>query len=386
MARRKGRNPRKPIWVQCNQSSRRHQSEELRVIRCRQTDLIESIRNDRFIGNGHPVGGGEIGVLLQAKTNFIRDYALHKFRGKKRLIGTSQNVSQNGHKSFLCRLVFLSFFIACELNFFVCRAGIVKLDYSAASDAVADFQNFFGETVNVHQYLLFENKIMCRGGFDISAKQFDVTSEPLAFGCGLHENSQPGNNQPASKGDGSHPTRYINWSELWHKLNEPSIKWTWTRFVLISLVCFLAGGIAGIFARSIRRRRTQCHGIKGCYRKDSESGFITVELLMLPVVAFLFFCALMKPAEFYFLRCKIFALDCIEYFKKLRFLLRSAYRRLLCILLIIVEYLDLCLDVFRQRFRWFHGDKSDAKNSVPSSDEKHVPKQAISGYKTNDKL
>jgi hypothetical protein len=171
--------------------------------------------------------------------------------GKKRLIGASQNVSQKGHKGFLCRLVFISFFIACELNFFVCRAGIIKPDYLAAVDAMANFQNFFGETVNVHQYPLFENKIMCWSGFDIPAKQFDVTSEPLAFGCGLHENSQSGNNQPSRKGNGSHPTRYVNWGELWHKLNEPSIKWTWTRFVLVSLVCFLAGGFAGNFVKLI---------------------------------------------------------------------------------------------------------------------------------------
>ncbi len=52
-----------------------------------------------------------------------------------------------------------------------------------------------------------------------------------------------------------------------------------------------------------------------------------------------------------FLRGHIFKLDCIEYFEKLRFLLRSAHRCLLCGLLVIVEHLYLCLDVFNDWFR-----------------------------------
>ncbi len=93
----------------------------------------------------------------------------------------------------------------------------------------------------------------------------------------------------------------------------------------------------------------------------------------------------MKPPKVYLLRCQIFAFDCIEYFEKLRFLFGSARRRLyirllrclgnlLCILLIIVEHLDLCLDVFRQRFRWcFHKrvnfELSDTQNQKSSSGE-----------------
>jgi hypothetical protein len=56
----------------------------------------------------------------------------------------------------------------------------------------------------------------------------------------------------------------------------------------------------------------------------------------------------------YSCRIQIFALDCIEYREKLRFLVRAAYRRLLCGLLLLVEGLDLRLDQLCHWFRGFH--------------------------------
>jgi hypothetical protein len=119
----------------------------------------------------------------------------------------------------------------------------------------SDFQSFcfkFREVSDSTVKIPYEISRLC--GFDFPAKQFDITSESLSMGSGLKTNSHPRNNQPSSKGDSSHPTGNFNWGKLWHKLNEPSIKWTRTRFILVSLLCFIAGGVAGVLQRWLTRK------------------------------------------------------------------------------------------------------------------------------------
>ena len=47
-------------------------------------------------------------------------------------------------------------------------------------------------------------------GLDFLVKNINITSEMLALGSRLNANSQTRNNEPASKTDGSHPTRYVH--------------------------------------------------------------------------------------------------------------------------------------------------------------------------------
>ena len=191
------------------------------------------------------------------------------------LPSAARNFIQKANKFALCLYVFIIIAEVTKASCFVSNAGGVKpFDFSFWDE----WPNIQGLSLKFSDLPQFQGVIMDEIVWlrecNFSTKSIDVISKPFSLQSGLDGNRQPGNNQPSRKGDSSHPTGYINWGELWHKINTPSIKWSWTRFILVSLMCFLAGGVAGVFAKLIWPARVSQGNEKDGRRKPLKTSKI----------------------------------------------------------------------------------------------------------------